>query len=152
MARLVAVVALLGAALPTTAGDWPTYLHDPERTATSSDEALLSPADARHLTRLWAFKTGGVVAASPIVAAGTVYVGSWDGYEYALDAKTGALKWKTYLGKTTPSPTFCHARPLGITSSGAVQGGVVYVGGGDSYWYALNAATGAKVARSKLRS
>jgi outer membrane protein assembly factor BamB len=143
MARVVAVVALLGAALAVTAGDWPTYLHDPERTATSWDEALLSPANARHLTKLWAFQTGGVIAASPIVAAGTVYVGSWDGYEYALNAATGALTWKTYLGKTTPSPTYCHAGPVGITSSAAVQGGVVYVGGGDSYWYALDAATGA---------
>src|SRR2546423_6918797 len=143
MARLVAVVALLGAALAATAGDWPTYLHDPERTATSWDEALLSPANARHLTRLWAFQTGGVVAASPIVAAGTVYVGSWDGYEYALNAATGALKWKPYLGKPSPSPSYCHAGPLGIASSAAMQGGVVYVGGGDSYWYALDAATGA---------
>src|SRR5919108_4333034 len=141
--RLLAVVALLGAALLATAGDWPTYLHDPERTATSWDESLLSPANARHLTRLWAFQTGGVIAASPIVAAGTVYVGSWDGYEYALNAATGALKWKTYLGKTTPSPRYCHAGPVGITSSATVQDGVVYVGGGDSYWYALDAATGA---------
>ena len=108
VARLLAVAALLGAVLLATAGDWPTYLHDPERTATSWDEALLSPSNARHLTRLWAFQTRGIVAASPIVAAGTVYVGSWDGYEYALNAATGALKWKTYLGKTTPSPSFCH--------------------------------------------
>src|SRR2546425_8175328 len=88
VARLLAVAALLGATLLATAGDWPTYLHDPERTASSWDEALLSPANARHLTRLWAFQTGGVIAASPIVAAGTVYVGSWDGYEYALNAAT----------------------------------------------------------------
>ena len=53
IARLVAVVALLGAALAATAGDWPTYLHDPERTATSWDEA---PGD--HLVRRDAGRCG----------------------------------------------------------------------------------------------
>ena len=82
-----------------TSDDWSTYLHDPGRSAASNDTAL-STANAAQLARQWAYKTGGVVAASPTVAGGTVYAGSWDGYEYALDATTGALKWKTYLGIT----------------------------------------------------
>ncbi len=74
------------------------------------------------------------------MVAGTVYVGSWDGYEYALDAVTGTLKWKTYLGIT--SVPICNPPQAGITSTATVLNGVVYVGGGDSYWYALNATTG----------
>src|SRR6185437_2914135 len=32
---------------------------------------------------------------------------------------------------------------IGVTSSATVQNGVVYVGGGDANWYALDATTGA---------
>jgi polyvinyl alcohol dehydrogenase (cytochrome) len=87
----------------------------------------------------WAFKTGGPIAASPTVVGGTVYVGSWDGYEYALNATTGALIWKTFLGQTTAP---CYPQLAGVTSSADVENGVVYVGGGDSNWYALDATSG----------
>lgn len=148
LALLLLVLALLAAAAEkiqqlTSAGaagrDWPMYLHDLQRTGAGSD-TILSPANTGQLTLNWAFKTGGVIAASPTVVGGIVYVGSWDGYEYALDAATGALKWKTYLGITN-APN-CDPSTLGISSGAAVQNGVVYVGGGDSYWYALDATTG----------
>jgi outer membrane protein assembly factor BamB len=129
---------LIGTPAPVPGDDWSMYLHDVQRTA-AGGEVILSPANASQLTRLWVFKTKGGVAASPIVAKGTVYVGSWDGYEYALDAVTGFLKWKTYLGQTSGR---CDPPLLGITSSAAVVDNVVYVGGGDSYWYALDAYTG----------
>jgi outer membrane protein assembly factor BamB len=127
--------------LPSAGKDWPMYLHDPQRTA-ASDEAILSPANAGGLTKRWSFKTNAAIAASPVISGGTVYIGSWDGYEYALDAATGALKWKTYLGKTV-SDARCDPLILGVTSSAVVQDGVVYVGGGDPNWYALDAETGA---------
>lgn len=119
--------------------DWPTYLHDVQRTA-ASGEVLLSPANATQLGISWRFKTGGGIAASPIIAKNTVYIGSWDGYEYALDSLTGYQKWKTYLGKTQGN---CVPPSLGVTSSATVQNDIVYVGGGDSYWYALDAYSGA---------
>jgi outer membrane protein assembly factor BamB len=141
-ASLTALIATIHKQRPVVAaaGDWPTYLHDLQRTGASGD-TIISPANAGQLTLHWAFKTGGVIAASPTVVGGTVYVGSWDGYEYALDATTGALKWKTYLG-LTQAPT-CDPPSLGISSAAAVLNGVVYVGGGDSYWYALDATSGA---------
>src|SRR5579859_6803324 len=127
--------------LPAGGSDWSMYLHDLQRTS-ASKETLLSPANAAHLTKLWSFQTGDIVAASAAVVNGIVYVGSWDGYEYALDEITGALKWKTFLGRTIARPV-CNPPELGITSSATVQDNVVYVGGGDAYWYALNAKTGA---------
>jgi outer membrane protein assembly factor BamB len=123
-----------------TSEDWPTYLHDPEHSAASNDK-ILSPSNAARLTKLWSFNTGDAVAPSPAIVGNIVYVGSWNGYEYALDANTGAVKWKTYLGKTTP-PHDCSPTHAGISSGAAVQDGVVYVGGGDAYWYALDAKTG----------
>ncbi len=127
-----------GASPAAPGDDWPTYLHDTQRTA-ASREALLSPTNAGQLGRLWRFKTGGGIAASPIIVNNTVYIGSWDGYEYALDSLTGYQKWKTYLGKTAGN---CDPALIGITSSATVQNNIVYVGGGDSYWYALDAYTG----------
>jgi outer membrane protein assembly factor BamB len=149
----IIMIVLAGLAIPpllshaanstasATTDDWPTYLHDIQRTAASADTTF-STANITQLVNNWSFKTGGVVESSPTVVAGTVYVASWDGYEYALDAKTGAQKWKTYLGITNASP-ICNPPTLGVSSAATVQNNVVYLGGGDSYWYALDATTGA---------
>ncbi len=120
--------------------DWPMFLHDPGRTAVSG-ETFLSPSNAGQLKVLWKFKTGAPIAASAAIVGGVVYVGSWDGYEYALDATTGGMKWKTFLGIDNVLPQ-CNPPVAGITSGAEVQNGVVYVGGGDDYWYALDANTG----------
>ncbi len=120
-------------------GDWPTYLHDLQRTASGSD-TILSAANAGQLALKWTFATGGPIASSPAVVGGTVYVGSWDGYEYALNATTGALVWKTFVGQTTAP---CYPQLAGVSSGADVVNGVVYVGGGDSNWYALDATSGA---------
>ncbi len=147
IALLVIIIALLAGIaekiyqlFPAGAvgSDWSTYLHDPQRTAAGGD-TIISSANAGQLALQWAFKTGGVIASSPTVVGGTVYVGSWDGYEYALDAVTGQQKWKTFLGQTTAS---CYPQLAGVSSSADVENGVVYVGGGDSNWYALDATTG----------
>lgn len=133
------LLALLALVLLPAAG-WPTYQHDPQRTGASAD-TLLSPGNAETLTRLWIFRTGGPVAASPAVSGGRVYIGSWDGNEYALDPATGTLRWKTYLGVSKGGTSgFC--RSFGITSTASVVRRVVYVGGGKPFWYALNGVTG----------
>jgi outer membrane protein assembly factor BamB len=66
---------------------------------------------------------------SPAVVNGVVYFGSGDGRVYALDAATGALKWKFATGDVV------HASP-------AIADGTVYIGSWDSYFFALDAATG----------
>ncbi len=145
----VALPAMNGASLASahaaasaaaTIDSWPMYMHDNQRTGASADNTL-SPSNAAQLGKLWSYQTGGMVASQPAVVNGVVYVGSWDGYEYALNAATGAVLWKTFLGTTTASPT-CFPSQMGISSSAAVENGVVYVGGGDAYWYALDATTG----------
>ena len=68
---------------------------------------------------------------SPVVWQGAVYFGSGDGNVYALDAPTGALKWKFKTASVV------HASP-------AIADGVLFIGSWDSYFYALDAATGAE--------
>ena len=69
---------------------------------------------------------------SPTVSGGVAYIGSGDGHVYALDARTGALRWKAKTGDVV------HASP-------AVAGGRVYVGSFDGVFCAFEAATGALV-------
>jgi outer membrane protein assembly factor BamB len=73
---------------------------------------------------------------SPAAADGAVYFGSGDGNVYALDAASGALKWKFHTGDVV------HASP-------AIANGTLYVGSWDSYLYALDTATGAEKWRFK---
>ena len=68
---------------------------------------------------------------SPVVAQGMVFFGSGDGNLYALDAETGALRWKFATGDVV------HASP-------AYDAGTLYFGSWDSYLYAVDAATGQK--------
>jgi len=73
---------------------------------------------------------------SPNVWNGTVYFGSGDGNVYALDAASGALKWKFQTGDVV------HASP-------AIADGTVFIGSWDSYFYALDAVTGTEKWRFK---
>ena len=129
-----------GAAISTAAQDWPTYLHDGARSSAST-EAILTATNASTLKQKWAFATGGSIVDSAAVVNGVAYIGSWDGYEYAVNATTGGLIWKTNLGQTT-DPNCTYPTTAGITSAATVQGNVLYVGGGGPNWYALDTATG----------
>ncbi len=70
-----------------------------------------------------------VYLSSPTIDADTVYVGSGDGNIYALDAGSGALRWKFQTGNVV------HASP-------AIANGLVYIGSWDSYFYAIDAKSG----------
>ncbi len=120
--------------------DWPMFLQNAARTSATVDPKL-SVASAPTLKLKWSYGTTGPLATSTSIVGTTAYVGSWDGYEYAINTSTGALIWKQYLGLTTDPG--CTPATIGITSSADVVNGVVYVGGGDAYWYALDATTGA---------
>src|SRR5436853_236535 len=73
---------------------------------------------------VWSYPTGGDVDSSPVVVAGIVYFGSFDGSEYALDAATGALEW------STPLPGY------DIFASPAFGGGLVFVNTSEGGFYA----------------
>jgi outer membrane protein assembly factor BamB len=137
--RLLSAAALLLALVALVAADWPTYLNNPTRSA-AGVEPSLSNGNAGQLINRWSFQTGATIAASATVIGNTVYVGSWDGNEYAIDTGNGAKRWQTFLGTTVDSN--CTPPNLGVTSAAAVSNGVLYVGGGDSNWYALDANTG----------
>jgi eukaryotic-like serine/threonine-protein kinase len=73
---------------------------------------------------------------SPSVWNGVVYFGSGDGNIYALDANSGALKWKFQTGDV-------------VHSSPAIADGTLFIGSWDRYLYALDAASGKEKWRFK---
>jgi outer membrane protein assembly factor BamB len=151
----IAVARAAGHGQPTVlaAGDWPTYGQNPQRTFVG--QTTLSTADVASLSQAWFFATADAVTAQPIVAAGSVYVGSWDGNFYALDQATGQLRWKFTLdSQPAVSPQPGNRQPTDVTSDGGMvtasawfqpgSGGrpdLVIFGGGYTL-YALNAADG----------
>ncbi|WP_424005235.1 PQQ-binding-like beta-propeller repeat protein (plasmid) [Haloarcula salina] len=77
----------------------------------------------------WTYDADGPFWGSPVVANGTVYVGSTDNSLYAIDAETGAEEW------TFPARHRIEATP-------AYSDGTVYVGSYDRHLYAVDAADG----------
>jgi outer membrane protein assembly factor BamB len=81
---------------------------------------------------LWNYTTNGVVAASPVVSNGVVYVGSNDANLYALNTEDGKEIWSFKAGD-------------GFVGKPAISHGTVYTGSSDGYMYALRASDGSKV-------
>jgi outer membrane protein assembly factor BamB len=77
----------------------------------------------------WALAMAALI--EPVVADGTVYVATYDGFFHAFDAATGRERWRRDVG----APNQGYAPP-------AVAAGVVYVGLSDGFFYALDGGNG----------
>ena len=169
-ASLVAVLAALG----TVSGlaqqelaDWTEYTHDRAGSGYAAED-VISPSNAASLAPMagWDLTLpndaicpspldtcSSAIAAQPVIAtvsgAVLMYLGSWNGSEYAICAarsctvgatsySAGQIVWRRYLGRTAGCKGPYHSNVNGITSTAAVArvtiGGtvrtVVYVGGG----------------------
>ena len=140
--RFSATSAPAPASCPAPA-DWPTYGFDLTRNRFNPQEGLINADTVSQLDVRWFFSTGSgtaFVSASPSVVEGVVYVGSWNGTMYALDAFSGQTLWTFDIND--PHPENRGGLP-GIQASAAVVDGVVYFGAADANVYALDALTGA---------
>jgi outer membrane protein assembly factor BamB len=148
----------------TPSDSWPAYLYDMNHTGYNSAFNAFGTSNAASLTQKWRFATGGSIESNPAVTTITnvttgacagitgpiAFIGSWNGYMYAINATTGVQCWKKFLATDVLSPTSTKClNTLGITSSptvatvtiGGVSKQVVYVGASD-IMFALDAATG----------
>lgn len=105
----------------------------------AAGEITLTAANAPSIALLWSRTLGGPIASAPSVARGKVYVGDWSGFEWALDQDSGDVIASADLGQTHSGN--CNPADLGISSSPAIQGNILYVAGGDDAFYALDADT-----------
>jgi polyvinyl alcohol dehydrogenase (cytochrome) len=133
--------------------DWPTYGHDAQHTF--HGRTTLTRSSVKKLKVAWFFPTGDAVTATPTVVDGTVYVGSWDDFFYALDLSTGAVRWKYQLSAQNAITPYPGQQPRDATSDGGLvtssawyqpaegtRPDLVIFGGGYTL-YALDATTGA---------
>ena len=128
--------------------DWTKYCGSLSMNGVAAGEHVLSARSVRGLTLLWSRTLDGSIASAPSVARGKVYVGDWGGREWALDADTGEVLASVNLGRTVVD--HCNPPNLGVTSSPAIEGNVLYLAGGDDGFYALDADTLAQKWRRSL--
>ncbi len=134
-------------------GTWITYMGNNARTGASTDTSL-NAGNAPKLKVHWKYKAGAAINTQPLVANNALYWGAWDGYEYSTDL-TGKLLWKTPLSNTTPKTASSKTTPCmpsnGAVASSATVGSlsingtattVLFLGGGNASFYALDATSG----------
>jgi eukaryotic-like serine/threonine-protein kinase len=122
MQRIALIVLLAGVA--------PAALAHSTFHGSAARTGVYSSAGPRQLGGVqWAFDTGGPIVGSPAVADGVVYIGSFSGYLYAIDQKSGKEKWK-----------FKSRMP--IASTPAVADGTLYFVSSTGSLVALDIATG----------
>jgi eukaryotic-like serine/threonine-protein kinase len=83
----------------------------------------------------WRFMTGGAVRSTPAVADEAVFVGSADGYLYAIDRWTGDERWRYDAGAA-------------VTSSPAVTDRAVFITARDNAIHAVDRRTGERLWRA----
>ncbi len=99
------------------------------------DGFSLFALDAATGATKWHVDTYGTVACSPVVDGNTVYFSGWNGTAHAVwavNAKTGAVKWSTPLQSDTTNSV----------GSPAVDANNVYVGDDDGHVYAIDRSSG----------
>ena len=102
----------------------------------------LTPANASRLQPAWVFSTGVSSGhqAPPIVNNGVMFVSTPGNQVIALDAKTGSLLWR-FRSPMPEGSIMLHATNRGV----ALYGDKVFLAGGQSVLYALDARTGREV-------
>lgn len=138
-----ALLALCGPARAAAGNDWPVYGGDGANTRHSS----LSQIDTRNVASLkvaWMRSLGSLESqeSSPLVIGDTMYVSSSSGprYVFALDARSGAIRW---VYEPEVPGDFAQYACCGIGNRGvAYADGRIFVGRMDGKLAALDAKTG----------
>jgi len=150
-AALTAASLLATAARAESGSEWTTYGGDPANTRYSS----LKQIDTRNVKDLkvaWAFPLGVLEGqeTTPLVVGDTMYVTSPRGpkYVFALDAGTGAMKWRyaPEMPADVASAVCCGLVNRGV----AYAAGKVFVGRLDGQLVALDAATGKELWKAEV--
>lgn len=126
--------AAAGQAAPVVPDDgskWTMFGGDLANTRANLNETKLTAQNVSGLRELWSFRGAGCTA-TPAVYERVVYVPTWGGKVYALDAATGAQRWMTAL-------------PDLIDSSPAVTADAIYVSDDQGSVHALARADGTKL-------
>jgi glucose dehydrogenase len=139
LALLILTVCLTGAALAQGGGDWPAYNGGVDGDHYSR-LTQINRSNVHTLRLAWRFDTGemGQIEANPLIIGHTLYAYTPTQKVIALDASTGALRWKFDSGINGTQP----ARGLATWTDGRqrrIFAGVM------NFLYCLDAETGRPV-------
>ncbi|HUJ06330.1 MAG TPA: PQQ-binding-like beta-propeller repeat protein [Streptosporangiaceae bacterium] len=143
--------AVRGDASTGSAGNWSTYLDGPAHQSYGAGQTVITSATVRELTPAWTFlgdppthrgQPPRGFLSSPTVVDGVIYIGADTGWFYKIDAATGAVLAKRFIGyqpaKTCDALGFVDTATVVVDHASGQR--MVYVGGPDGYLYALRAA------------
>lgn len=136
--------------------DWTGYLMNSSNTAYNNLEKTLSvntiTRDLGLVQIIDAGKTvtiNDAIVSSILFANNTYYFGSWNGYYYAVDANSHAIKWKIQAA-VIQARDQCYPTSAGISSNASLIDGILYFGGSDGYVYSVNAGNGSILWKTKI--
>ncbi len=141
--------ALPEAVAPLPCPAWSMYGQNPQRTFATECDSPITPANVATLIPAWYHDTERPITATPAVADGVVYVGSWEGIFYAFAADDGAVQWAFEVPEApgaTYGPIISSAALTDVTFDDGAQRRLVVFGSG-GYVYALDATDGEQVWR-----
>ncbi len=151
-AAAAAALAIQASGAQAQAGkEWATYGGDAALTRYST-LAQINAGNVQKLKVAWVMQLGTLEAqeSTPLVIGDTMYVTSSDGprYVYALDARTGKIKWK--YEPEIPADVFQYACCGHDNRGVAYANGRVFVTRLDGHMVALDAGTGREIWKVKV--
>ncbi len=131
-------------AIRSGAADWNGY----GKTTGSTRFQEVTNLNARNVQRLkvkWAFSLAGGRAGQPTIIGDRMFLATFAGDAFSLNARTGCVYWRSQIGEPMrTSPVVVH-RP-----GDSPSGWVMYVGGLNRNFRALDAMTGAELWKTNL--
>lgn len=121
--------------------EWDLFLSSPliykDRVIVGGGDHYIYGLDTEDANLMFRFVANEIVHSSITGAYGQVYIGSWDGYIYALEAISGVELWRQNVGIDT-----VEYKMQGIQGTPAAADSLLIVPSRSSFLYALNVSTG----------
>ena len=115
-----AILVFLG--MPSVFGNWASFRGNPQLTGVADSKL------PDKLELLWTFKAQDMIESTAAILDNTMYLGTSDGYLYAINTQTGKSIWK-------------YKADAPIKSSPSIHNGIIYFGDGDGIFHAVDIAT-----------
>jgi outer membrane protein assembly factor BamB len=133
---------------PTTPG---VYI-DINASDMGAGDYQIAKIDPQTRSILWKQDVGPLTSYPIVVYGNTVYVAAadpteatFDNYVYALDATTGAVRWKVTVSNVVQTDAIGNPHNLGVLGAPTIDNGTLYISDRAGTLFALNAATGARL-------
>lgn len=140
------------------AGEWALFGYDIYGTRFNRHEKIIGPDTVERLKVKWTFdQAKGFSQTTPMVVRDSLYFAAHDGYVYALDAQSGAGKWKFHAWEgiepdtVPPQRLDINADPVGeMRGSAAYADGRLFIGDGTARLHCLDAETGKELWKTAM--